>query len=204
LVSGENVDPRVLEKSLNKFPSIAQSCIIGNNFLSGSAQFLCALVELNRDSARMDSTNMDISRAIRSINRSLPPQLRIGWSHVIVLEAGLHIPFTRKGLIFRKKLEALFGDRVTSQLNSLNSDVPDGESQNLPERNPQRSQDDVREIVLDIIADTLRLSRNTLESESDSTFSEVRDDKLEALTSKLTIYNSWEWIQPLLQPSLAS
>ncbi|KAJ7440338.1 polyketide synthetase [Mycena galericulata] len=181
LVSGETVDPRVLEKSLDACPSISRSCVIGNNFLRGSAQFICALVEL-RPGARPGAqpTNMDISRAVRGINRELAPPLRINWSRVIILEEGQLIPINRKGQIWRKKLETLFGHRVPSASDGITQ--PRTVAASPPEPRPSlTSERATRDVVLEIVAKGLCLSSEILELNAQSTFAELGMDSAAAL-----------------------
>ncbi|KAJ7760901.1 hypothetical protein DFH07DRAFT_1059948 [Mycena maculata] len=183
LVSGEMVDPRVLEKSLDEWPSISRSCVFGNNFLRGSAAFLCALVELRPGVGQGDpSTNVDVARAIRSINRALAPPLRISWSHVFILHEGQSIPINGKGYIWRKKLEALYGNRVAS-LSSLTalSRASDVVAHSPPAVLPQRNDRAVRDVILDVVADGLHLSSETLELNAESTFAELGMDSAAAL-----------------------
>jgi hypothetical protein len=167
------VDPRILEKSLDACPAIARSCVIGNNFLRGSAQFLCALVELRPNAPSGNpSTNMEIARAIRGINRALAPPLRISWSRVLILKEGEQIPINKKGQLWRKKLEALFGNRVA--VLSTPSKPDPVEQPSVPSQSSQTNRDAVREIVLAVFADLLHLSPESLEGNADSTFAEVR------------------------------
>lgn len=104
--SGESLDPRIIEATLNNYPVITQSCIIGNNFLRGTAQVVCAIIEPTMTEYGRPPTS-DITRAIAAVNRTLAPLLRIAWSRVLVLASGEKIPFTKKHAIFRKKLEEL-------------------------------------------------------------------------------------------------
>lgn len=164
------VDPRVLEKSLDASPSISRSAVIGNNFLRGAAQFLCALVELRHSvPPGAQSTNMDISRAIRAVNRELAPPLRINWTRVLILEEGQTIPINRKGLVWRKKLEALYGYRVALLLSTPSSSDVIAPSA-LPSQASERA---VRDIVLDVVANGLHHSSEILELNAESTFAEV-------------------------------
>ena len=92
--------------------SIARSCIVGNNFLQTSSQVICAVIEPAR--VKSASTLLsEITPAIASANRGLAPPLRITWSRVLVLK-DQHIPFTKKGAIFRKKLQEVLGDQLAS------------------------------------------------------------------------------------------
>src|SRR5277367_50262 len=111
--SGESIDPRVIEAALDQSPTIVRSCIVGNNFLGTSSQFICAIVELARDVTKSSTALLsEITRAIASANRTLAPPLRISWARVLALK-DQHIPITKKGAIFRKKLE-VFGDQLAS------------------------------------------------------------------------------------------
>ncbi|KAJ7101451.1 hypothetical protein B0H15DRAFT_411968 [Mycena belliarum] len=210
LASGERVDPVALERSLDACPAVARSCVVGNNFFRGPAQFLVAFVELKPD-APPAASNMDVSRAIRGVNRSIAPPLRIGWSHVLFLEGGQQIPVNRKGQIWRKKLEALYGDRVAALSGPGPSrDPPLSATSSLPSppqtlstySNSQPSErvvssevptvtntneNTVREVVFDIVADALQLSSETLEFEAESTFAELGMDSsaAEAIVGKL-------------------
>jgi len=109
--SGETLDPRIIKATLNNCPAITQSCVIGNNFLSGTAQVVCAIIEptMTKDEHPLTS---DITRAIATVNRTLSPPLRIAWSRVLVLANRETIPITKKRTIFRKKLEEVFGERM--------------------------------------------------------------------------------------------
>ncbi|KAJ7127893.1 hypothetical protein C8R44DRAFT_616608 [Mycena epipterygia] len=185
LMSGEMVDPRVLEKSLDACPVIARSCVIGNNFLRGSAEFLCALIELRPGASQEHpSSNMEISRAIRAVNRALSPPLRISWSRLLILEEGQQIPINKKGHIWRKRLEALYGNRVLALSDQPSPPQTVLQSNQLPlakQSNDTRDEHLVREAVLDIVAHALRLSLETLELNAESTFAELGMDSAAAL-----------------------
>ncbi|KAJ7768218.1 hypothetical protein B0H16DRAFT_1686400 [Mycena metata] len=177
LLSGEMVDPRVLEKTLDKCPSISRACVVGNNFLSRSSQFLCALIELEPGAYHRASTNLDISRVIRSINRELAPPLRITWSRVLILEQGQQIPINRKGQIWRKHLESLFGRRVTALARP--TEIVDPVS--TPSFNHLPSPSVVRQTVVRIVAHALGHPPGILEGNADSTFAEFGMDSATAL-----------------------
>ncbi|KAJ7482780.1 hypothetical protein FB451DRAFT_1236033 [Mycena latifolia] len=179
LISGEMVDPRVLENSLDFCPSIARSCVIGNKFLRGSADFLCVLVEV-QPGAPLGSMNIEISRAIRAVNRALAPPLRMSWSRVLILEGGQQIPINRKGQIWRKKLEALYGNRVGA-LSGRRSDPRGSPTTLSPQPLAQPSEHAVRDVVLAIVVDALSLSLETLELNAESTFAELGMDSAAAL-----------------------
>ncbi|KAJ7040667.1 hypothetical protein C8F04DRAFT_1391530 [Mycena alexandri] len=177
LVSGEMVDPRVLEKTLDECPSIFRACVVGNNFLSCSSQFLCALIELESDAYHRASTNLDISRVIRSINRELPPPLRITWPRVLILEEGQQIPINRKGQIWRKRLESLFAGRVTALAHGSTESV---DPVATPSFNRLPSPSVVRQTVVRIVAHALGHSSDILEVNADSTFAEFGMDSAAA------------------------
>ncbi|KAK7033257.1 6-deoxyerythronolide-B synthase EryA1, modules 1 and 2 [Favolaschia claudopus] len=189
LDSGELVDPRLLEKTLDSAcSSIQRSCVVGNKFLHGSSQFLCVLIELATGIGYNDpTTKLDISRAVRSVNRELAPPLRINWARVLILGEGEKIPVTKKGLIWRKKLESLFGGRVaeTSSSSTVSSDgskTDHGPAVPAQMSAPQtQTQTAISGIVLSIVGDALRIPIKTLERFADSTFAELGMDSSAAL-----------------------
>ncbi|KAF8216995.1 hypothetical protein K438DRAFT_1798123 [Mycena galopus ATCC 62051] len=178
LLSGEMVDPRILEKTLDASPAIARSCIIGNNFLRGSSLFLCALIELRADVDRNHpSTKSEILGAIRTINRELVPPLRINWTRVIILEEGEQIPINKKRQIWRKTLETLFGPRVAAlSIPSTNTSAEDA-----PLHRTVPSQSVLKDVVLATVAHALNLPAEILKLNADLTFAELGMDSAAAL-----------------------
>ena len=169
--SGESIDPRVIEAALNQCPAIARSCVVGNNFLKTSSQVICAIVEPARDVTKSSGALSEITSAIASVNRSLIPPLRISWARVLVL-TDQQIPLTKKGAIFRKKLEQVFGD----QLASLVSGSEHGSHADVkPAKNlaQGRTKDQVASIVSNIVVETLKISVDMLENNAEATFAEV-------------------------------
>ncbi|KAF8180341.1 hypothetical protein K438DRAFT_1725600 [Mycena galopus ATCC 62051] len=178
LLSGEKVDPRVLEKTLDGSSLIARSCIIGNNFLRGSSLFLCALIELRAEIDRNHpSTKLDILRTIRRINRELSPPLRINWTRVIILEEGERVPINRKRQIWRKTLEALFGARIAA----LSAPSTHATSQGVPSRKTVPSHSGVKDVVLATVAHALNLPAENLMVNAELTFAELGMDSAAAL-----------------------
>lgn len=109
MISSETLDPRSIERALNACPTVAHSCVIGNNFLGKPSDVICILIQ--PASPKLNSKDLaEITRAVAAINKTLLPPLRIAWSRVGILDNGLAIPFTKKGMIFRKKLEEIFSD----------------------------------------------------------------------------------------------
>ena len=168
--SGESIDPRVIEAALDQCPAIVRSCVVGNNFLGTSSQFICAIIEPASDSP---STTLlsEITRAIASANRGLAPPLRISWARVLVLK-GQHIPITKKGAIFRKKLEEVFSDQLASLINGSEqeSEVNVKATEDLSQG---KTKDQVASVISNIVVETLRISAEMLENNSQSTFAEV-------------------------------
>ena len=77
---------------------------------------MCAILEPARDVTKsFDALLSDIKCAIASANDNLDPDLHISWTRVLVLK-DQQIPVTKKGAIFRKKLEEVFGDQLASLL----------------------------------------------------------------------------------------
>lgn len=83
--------------------------------MKGPSDVICIIIQ--PASLKLKSKELaEITRAVASINKTLLPPLRIAWSRVGILDNGQAIPYTKKGMIFRKKLEEVFGDFLTCLL----------------------------------------------------------------------------------------
>lgn len=114
----------------------------------------------------------DITRAIAIVNRTLAPPLRIAWPRVLILPDGQQIPHTKKGAIFRKKMEEAFGDQMRSLLagnDTLSVKAPTFPSP--PKTNRTKSQ--CKDIVTLCVAEAIGITVSVLNENADSTFSEV-------------------------------
>lgn len=178
--SGESLDPRVVEAALDQCPAISRSCIVGNNFLKAASQVVCAIIEPSRDPKKsLEARLPEITRAIATANRSLAPPLRISWARVLVLKEGQEVPITKKGAIFRKKLEQLFGEQLSTLLNPSKDNLPPQPASNVessPNKAQGRTRDQISSIVANIVFETLKISEDTLDNNSQATFAEVRSD----------------------------
>jgi hypothetical protein len=178
--SGESLDPRVVEAALDQCPAIGRSCVVGNNFLKAASQVVCAIIEPSRDPKKsLEARLPEITRAIATANRSLAPPLRISWARVLVLKEGQEVPITKKGSIFRKKLEQLFGEQLSTLLNPAkdsDSPHPKPNAESSPNKAQGRTRDQISSIVANIVFETLNISEDTLDSNSQATFAEVRHD----------------------------
>ena len=181
--SGESLDPRVVEAILDQCPSVARSSVVGNNFLRTSSQVVCAIIEPIHDanSSFFDSHLADIIRTIAVANRGLAPPLRISWSRVLILTKGQQIPLTKKGAIFRKKLEDLFGKQLSNLLNrSDNTHVSNKEissTTGLPKvvnHASGRTKDQIAAIIASTVVEALGITAEIIENNPDATFAEVR------------------------------
>lgn len=89
------------------------------------------------------------------------------------------MPYTRKGTIFRKKLEGLFGEQLTRLLENVdiedNSKAPMkvSDHQEIP-ASSKWTKVDVMDMVLKIVAGALQLSTAALNMDPDLSFAEVR------------------------------
>ena len=113
LGSAELLDPRGPERELAKSPAIVRAALVGNHFLRGAADFVCAIVEVPESGFNA----REVMRAFAQVNKDLHPPLRVPVSRVLVLEPGETLPMTRKGLIWRKALEERFGVRLSALIN---------------------------------------------------------------------------------------
>ena len=123
----------------------------------------------------------EIIRAVAVANRSLAPPLRIPWSRVLSLNGGQQIPLTKKGAIFRKKLEELFGEKIRRLLSRpddlpLQAEAtPTGTAAPSPsKRASEKSKDQITTIVANVVTDALGICTETLENNPLATFAEVR------------------------------
>jgi hypothetical protein len=192
--SGESLDPRVVEAALDQCPAIGRSCVLGNNFLKAASQVVCAIIEPSRDPKKsLEARLPEITRAIATANRSLAPPLRISWARVLVLKEGQEVPITKKGAIFRKKLEQLFGKQLSTLLNpSKDSVSPQSESnaESSPNKAQGRTRDQISSIVANIVFETLKISEDTLDNNSQATFAEVRNDGDKTMIDMNNLYIS--------------
>ncbi|KAJ7609695.1 hypothetical protein FB45DRAFT_1038497 [Roridomyces roridus] len=111
MTSGESLDPRPIEKMLGSAALISDACIIGDTFLRGASTAVCAIVELSGEAKRLDTASKmkEVARVLAPINAASPPALRISMASVLILNGAEKIPRTKKGDVFRKKIEDVFG-----------------------------------------------------------------------------------------------
>jgi hypothetical protein len=170
--SGESLDPRDVEAILRRSSAISRSCIVGNNFLNTSSQVVCAIIQPTDAEPRLS----EITRAISVANRGLAPPLRISWSRVLVLKPGQEIPLTKKGAIFRKKLQELFGEQLSALLSHSDEGIArQTEMKASPslQRVQGRTRTQISNIVSNIVLQTLRISEETMDDNAQATFAEV-------------------------------
>lgn len=187
VATSETLDPRSIEEVLKTCTSIADCCVVGNNFLQKPSEFICAIilpVYLQRIStsaaiehAPISPKQMaDITRAIASVNRTLPPPLRITWSRVLLLDEEKRIPRTKKGVIFRKKLENEFGPLLASHLTGK-TESGHAASISLQEDNGASgrtwTKDTAENLVVSLVAGILGISLDALAANADLSFAEV-------------------------------
>jgi hypothetical protein len=136
----------------------------------------------------------EITRKIAAVNRTLLPPVRISWSRVLILEPGVEIPYTRKGMVFRKKLEGLFGgalatlinkdagkDYVGGLANGVNgtrsisqpkAEVPRGAE--VPKATSKNwNKEEVERLVLEALASGLEIDLEVLRVNTEASFAEV-------------------------------
>lgn len=178
--SGESLDPRDIEKALNACPTVSQACITGNNFISGPADFICALIQLTPIGRQnMRQSEAQVSKVLASANRTLVPPLRIAWSRVLFLDADQTIPFTRKRVIFRKKLEELFSGPLSAHLASTHSHTLSKPFTTKPDvshkqqGNSAFSKDRVWRTIVSVVSRAVGITEELLRDNPESTFAEV-------------------------------
>ncbi|KAF9530718.1 hypothetical protein CPB83DRAFT_905059 [Crepidotus variabilis] len=176
--SGESLDLRIVEAILDGSAYINKSAVVGNNFLRGSAHIICAIIEpASTSSAHLE----EIVKAIAQANRMLAPPLRISWSRVLVLDEGEVVPMTKKGLVWRKKLEDVFGARVEGLVSGSLKGISTGRNGSAGTKKENanevsKTRDEILAIVDGIVVDTLRISKDILEANEGVTFAELGMD----------------------------
>ncbi|KAF9557920.1 ketoacyl-synt-domain-containing protein [Agrocybe pediades] len=208
MITSETLDPRPLEKTLNACPSIHRCAIAGNNFLRKPSDFVCAFIEpvLGEQSKVSGKQVNEITKAVAAVNRTLPPQLRIAWSRVFILEKSSTIPYTRKGAIFRKKLEDHFGGLLTRP------PIPPAEVErgieNTREAKPSVISNietsrkrwkpvEVREVVVATLARVLGMDIAMMRANSDSSFADFGMDSSMAVNIVNDLNSAFELDLPL-------
>ncbi|KDR66938.1 hypothetical protein GALMADRAFT_232329 [Galerina marginata CBS 339.88] len=192
MISGETLDPRAVEKTLKACPVISHCCVVGNNFTKGPSDVICLLIQPTLSSDNEHTTlshhqMAQMTKAVATVNRTLLPPLRIAWSRVGILEKGMTIPYTTKGNIFRKKLEALFGDFLEALLAKdgdrkhekyvVNGHPLSAKSDNSPPDNSSTwNKQEVRNMIAEILAGILGLGIRELDANSDTSFAELGMD----------------------------
>lgn len=177
-MSGEKLDPRPLEELLDACPAVHRSTIVGNNFLNGPAQSIFAIIELAH-SGKFTRKKLiaDVTKVVASINKSLSPPLRIAWSRILILEPGEEVPITKKGGVFRKRMEGLFSDRLQRLLKGRETKLGNEESgmagRGTPASLPKISRDEVAAILPGIVSSGLGLAPEIVVANTQVSFAEV-------------------------------
>jgi hypothetical protein len=197
MISGELLDPRPIEKVLNTSSAISQSCVIGNRFLGSAAEFICLLIKPTTSNPNAVITSQ-ITRAVASINRTLAPPLRIAWSRVLILNEDQEVPYTSKRMIFRKKLEDMFGGQLARLLGNEDNQEQPAKAPDHHE-SPRWSKVDVMDKVLKAVADALQISITVLKIHPESSFADVRifisQYSIDSIMHTYFIFLSLEWTQ---------
>lgn len=169
LGSAELLDPRIPEAELLKNPSIGRAALVGNNFMRGAADFICAIVELPSTGFRPQ----DVLQAFAAVNKDLHPPLRVPVSRVLILNEGEKLPINKKGLVWRKALEEKFGDRLHALLENPKLSRFSQSKEGRKSKASVRSYEELETEVSELIADALSLSRELLEDNRGSSFAEA-------------------------------
>lgn len=115
----------------------------------------------------------------------------------MVLKEDQHIPITKKGAIFRKKLEEVFGDQLASLIGGSEHE-PEADIKPTENLSQGKTKDQVANIISNIVVETLRISAALLEDNSQATFAEVSAFFVR-FYQLLMYYVSSEWIRPWLR-----
>jgi len=175
--SGESMDPREIEVVLNQSPAIVRACVVGNNFLRSASEVVCAIVEADLSSYEPDELRMEIMKVIGLVNKELAPPLRIGWGRILVLGPGGKVPLTKKGMVFRKKLEMMFGEELRGMLARDAAASAQASQAVKPQATKPsaggKTKDQVAKIVAGVVSAVLKVPMEILESNAGASFAEV-------------------------------
>lgn len=183
LVSGELLDPRESERVLARSPHIVRVALTGDTFGHGASTCVCAILQVPSEamSASGKVPGFDgraVLRALADVNGATHPPLRVPPARVLVLLAGEEVPLNRKGEIWRKKLDALFGERMRAL---LSGDVPSaftsataasGKKVEGENGQPAVTKEEVEREVVRIVAEVLGVPSELIE-DGEATFAEV-------------------------------
>lgn len=172
LGSAEILDPRGPERELLASPAIARTALVGNNFLRGAADYVCAIVEVPESG--FDAR--EVMRAFTQVNKGLHPPLRVPVSRVLVLDQGETIPMTRKGLIWRKALEERFGKRLNELLSNSKLSKFSGERKSRSAKKDVKTLEQVEAEVAQIVAEGLGIPKSLIDENGDASFAELGMD----------------------------
>ena len=172
LGSAEILDPRGPERELATNPAIARVAFVGNNFLRGAADFVCAILEIPEGG--FDSR--EVMRAFAQVNKGLHPPLRVPVSRVLVLEPGEAIPMNRKGLIWRKALEERFGERLNALLANPSLSKFGKETKAKKATRSKKSLEQIESEVAQIVAEGLGVPKSLVDENGDASFAELGMD----------------------------
>ncbi|KAJ3510158.1 hypothetical protein NMY22_g16056 [Coprinellus aureogranulatus] len=200
--SGETLDPRFIEKALDQSRAVHRSCVVGDNFLRGASHVVCAILELSPDDTRgYHAALAEVTREIANVNRSLAPPLRISWSRVLILNHDHHIPVTRKGAIFRKKLEEVFGDQLRALLSQADERPLDHLPRSLQDgavaTSGRFTEDSVASLLTDIVSNGLHIDKTVLKENHGATFAELGMNSSMATKMVNSINDSFSLSLPL-------
>nr|WGJ61594.1 polyketide synthase 1 [Sanghuangporus sanghuang] len=172
LGSAELLDPRGPEQELAKNPAIAKAALVGNRFLRGAADFVCAIVEVPNSGFN----GREVMRAFAQVNKGLHPPLRVPVSRVLVLEQGETIPMTRKALIWRKALEERFGARLSALINDPSLSKFGNEKRTKRTKKAVTTLEEVEFEVGQIVAEGLGVPKALVDDNGDASFAELGMD----------------------------
>ncbi|KAH7097474.1 hypothetical protein BKA62DRAFT_774277 [Auriculariales sp. MPI-PUGE-AT-0066] len=171
LTSGEKLDPRPMERALQLLPFVANAVLVGDKFLSGPSEHICALVELREDASILSKNDLQLLVAtVGRENLLVTPSLRVPWSRIILLPRGIVLPLNRKMAPFRKLLQELHGETIAEALRRESSA---DEIRNSILGRSFGSATEIQEIILEIISNALGLEHKVLLESLELQFAEL-------------------------------
>ncbi|KAK5631479.1 hypothetical protein RRF57_007193 [Xylaria bambusicola] len=133
LKTGEKVQPRLLEDTLNMDPAIRTAVCVGNGFFE-----LAIIVDIISENID-DGEAMDhVWKLIQTINLSVDHHARITSRHAIIIKpAEKPIPRSDKGSVMRQAVHQIFEEEIRNAYNAMELDaLEDGFSFGNPDTEP--------------------------------------------------------------------
>ncbi|KAI0512932.1 hypothetical protein F5B22DRAFT_648285 [Xylaria bambusicola] len=119
LKTGEKVQPRLLEDTLNMDPVIQTAVCVGNGFFE-----LAIIIDIISDDIDARAATDHVWKLIQTINLSVDHHARITSRHAIIIKpAEKQIPRSDKGSVMRQAVHEIFREEICNAYNAMELDT---------------------------------------------------------------------------------